>query len=75
MKVLYTGLVQIPSEMLDVRCLYSKDQASVVQKVNNAIHWINRYPVDNAIGFPSTIRWIVIYPVDSGIQALNNRGR
>lgn len=44
LKVLYTGLVQIPSEMLPVRCLYSKDQASVVQKGDNVIYWINRYP-------------------------------
>ena len=27
-------------------------QASVVQKVHNAIHWLNLYPVDVAIGFP-----------------------
>ena len=35
------------------------------------IHWINHYPVDNAI---SVILWIVIYPVDSAIHRLNNRG-
>ena len=23
-------------------------------KVDNALHWINRYPVDNAVGFPHT---------------------
>ena len=28
-------------------------QASVVQKVDNAIHRINHYQLDNAIGFPS----------------------
>ena len=28
--------------------------APVVQKVDSAIHWINLYPVDNAISFPNT---------------------
>ena len=28
--------------------------APVVQKVDSAIHRINLYPVDNAIGFPNT---------------------
>ena len=28
--------------------------APVVQKVDNAIRWINLYPVDSAIGFPNT---------------------
>ena len=28
--------------------------AAVVPKAGNAIHWINLYPVDNAIGFPDT---------------------
>ena len=37
--------------------------------MDNAIRWINNYPVDNAIGFPKIYeklsgRWIVIYPVD-----------
>ena len=31
----------------------------VVQKMRNAIHWINLYPLDNAIDFPNT------YPLDS----------
>ena len=34
----------------------------VVQKVDNAIHRINHYPVDSAIGFPNT------YPLDSGVS-------
>ena len=37
--------------------MISKKQAPVVQKVDNAIQWINHYPVDDAIGFPNT------YPV------------
>ena len=49
--------------------------APVVQKLVNAIQWINIYPVDSAIGFPNTFRWIVIYPMDSAIQRLNNRGQ
>ena len=28
------------------------EQAPVVQKVDNAIYWINLYPVDSAICFP-----------------------
>ena len=28
--------------------------APFVQKVDGAIHWINHYPVDNAIGFRTT---------------------
>ena len=36
-------------------------QGPVVQKVNRAIHRINHYPVDNAIGFPST------YPLESDL--------
>ena len=30
------------------------DQASVVQKLDSAIHWINLHPVDNAINFSNT---------------------
>ena len=32
----------------------TKKIATVVQKVDSAIHWINFFPVDNAIGFPKT---------------------
>ena len=49
-------------------------QAQVVQKLYNAIHWINHYPVDSAIGFPNIFHWRVIFPVDSAIQRLNNWG-
>ena len=34
----------------------------VVGEVDNAIHWINLYPVDIAIGFPN------IYPLDSNLS-------
>ena len=41
----------------------------VFQKVDNAIHRINHYPLDSAIGFLNT------HPVDSAIQLLNNWGQ
>ena len=47
--------------------------APVVRKVDSAIHWINYYPLNSAIGFPN-ILWIAISPVDSAIHLLNNRG-
>ena len=37
------------------------DLVPVVQKVYKAIHCINHYPVDNAIGFPNT------YPLESDL--------
>ena len=37
-------------------------QVPVVQKLDSAIHRINLYPVDSAIGFPST------YPLDSDLS-------
>ena len=37
--------------------------APVVQTMDNAIHRINHYPLDNAIGFAIT------YPVDSDLSA------
>ena len=46
--------------------------ASVVQRVDNALHWINRSPVDNAVILLTVIRWIVIYPLDSVIHPLKN---
>ena len=42
--------------------------APVVQKVNNAIHRINHYSLDSAIGVAS------VYPADSAIHRLSNRG-
>ena len=41
------------------------DQVPVVQKVVNAIHLINLYPLDN----------VVIYLVDSAIHLLNHQGQ
>ena len=37
-------------------------QAPVVQKVDNAVHWINHYLLDSAIGFAMT------YPLDSDLS-------
>ena len=34
----------------------------VVQKVDNAIQWLNLYPVDSPIGFPNT------YPLNSDLS-------
>ena len=48
--------------------------AQIVQKVDNAIHQINLYPVDISIVFLILIHWIEIYPMDSAIQLLNNWG-
>ena len=48
--------------------------APAVEKVDNAIHWINIYPVQwiTQLVFLTRIRWIVIYPTDSAVQGLNN---
>ena len=41
---------------------HDKVQALVVRKVGNAIHWINHYPLNSAIGFSN------IYPLDSDLS-------
>ena len=57
----------------------TRNQAPVDQMADNAIHWINLYPLDSAIGFPNhpldsdlsgfdRLPW----PVDSVIQLLPN---
>ena len=38
------------------------DQAPVVQRVDNAIHRINHYPVDSVVCFANT------YPLDSDLS-------
>ena len=43
-----------------------EDQAPVVQKMDNAIHRINHYPLESPMGFPNT------HPLDSASQQLNN---
>ena len=46
-----------------------KQQAPIVRRLDNAIHWIKLYPVDNAIRF--AIR-IAIYLLDSVIRISYN---
>ena len=46
----------------DQRLSGLKPQAPVVQKMDNAIHRINHYPADNAIGFCNTS------PLDSDLS-------
>ena len=46
--------------------------APVVRKMDSAVHWINLYSVNDAIGFPNT------YPLESNVwialsNVLNNR--
>ena len=48
------------------RASYIMQQAPAVKKMENAIHRINHYPVDSALGFANT------YPVDSAIHLMNN---
>ena len=38
--------------------------APVVRRVNNAIHWINRYPADSMVCFVNT------YPLDSELSGV-----
>ena len=44
--------------------IVSNLQALVIQKVDNAIHWINLYPVDKAVGIHNT------YPLDNDLSGL-----
>ena len=44
------------------------NQAPVVQKVDSAIHWINLYPLNNAIGFP------ISYPLDNDFSVWSTWG-
>ena len=57
--------------MLATYLLYTPNSnlTQVVQKVDNALRWINLYSVHTAI----FILWMVIYPVDSAILQFNNR--
>ena len=85
MRGFYKGLVpnvlrwdpqQKSSQVLPVWITVSNWQALVIQKVDNAIHCINHYPVNNAVGIHNTYpHWIVIYPVDYAIEHLINRGQ
>ena len=51
-------------------------QALVIQKLGNAIHCINHYPADNALGIHNMYpHWMVTYPADCAIEHLINRGQ
>ena len=41
----------------------TNDQAPIVQRLDNAIHWINHYPMDSAACFVNT------YPLDSDLSS------
>ena len=41
----------------------------VVQKADNAIHWINIFPVENTIGFPNKGRSRCTYPLDTDLSS------
>ena len=45
------------------RSVNEKEQALVVRRLNNAIHWIKLYPVDNAV------RFAITNPPDSDLSA------
>ena len=48
----------------------------VVQRMDNTIHWINHYSMDNVqFVLLTLIHLIMIYPVDSIIHPLNNWGQ
>ena len=57
------GFVNFLTQIIEL-CSYniSRGLAPVVQKVDNAIHRINHYPLDIAIGF------VITYPVDSDLS-------
>ena len=53
--------VRWTSQFISILLNYA-GQSPVVQKVDNAIHWINHYPVDSAVCFVNT------YPPDSDLS-------
>ena len=63
------GVVDAKYQLLQLglKITICKAQAAVVKKVDHSIHWINLYPVDNAIGFPQDKRLstrYLTYPQD-----------
>ena len=53
------------------QCTRVRENVSAVQKVDNATHVENLYPVQLVSSI--LLRWIVIYPVNIAIYRLNNR--
>ena len=72
-----TGFLEEKVQVLPIKptTFWLLVQDPLVRKVDNAIRWINLYPVDNAIISRTLTHWIVIYPVDSAIERLNNRSQ
>ena len=60
--LIWPSLGQRAPPSIDASLSFFLNQAPVVQKVDNAIHRINHYPLDIAIGFAIT------YPVDSDLS-------
>ena len=56
------SLTHFPFFMLLTELNSVRYPAPVVQKVDSAIHGINRYTVDSTIGFPTT------YPLESDLS-------
>ena len=48
-------------------------QGPAVQRLDNAIHWINRYPVDSAVRLLNS--YPLIYPLDSVIHSFEKRAQ
>ena len=48
-KMLFLSLLEVAE---------NSNQVPVVQKVDNAIHRINHYLLDSAMGFPNTYPWV-----------------
>ena len=58
-------LVRLIESIVTVKRLINgrdQQQVPVVQKVDCAIHWINLYSLDSAVGFPNT------YPLDRDLS-------
>ena len=49
-------------------------QAPVVQRLDNAIHWINHYPADSVVCSVNIYPLDSNYPLDSVIQPLSTQG-
>ena len=48
---------------LALRVSWNNDQAPAVQRMDNAIHWINHYPVDSVVCVSNT------YPLDKSLSS------
>ena len=68
----FSFCVSVDSPYLETRSIQTQNQAPVVQKVDNAIQFINHYLVDDAIGFSNTYSLCVDLSGGSAIQLLND---